>query len=252
MKFRFRFVLLTLSLFSPTIPSIAWAQLDKGVAAYTEKDYATLVSDLRLLAAQGDIQAQSGLGLLYEKGLGVQQDFSEAVKWYQLAADQGFVSAQVNLGFMYAIGEEIPQDFKESIRWFLMAARQGHTNAQYMLGDFYAKGLGVSQDDTEAMKWYRLAADQGDAGAQSNIAEMYTYGRGVTSNRVVAYALYNLLAGNNASIENKAIAIRDKLAASMNSQEIEAAQNLTREIAKQGNFLMALDNYTKNANVNFR
>ena len=70
-------------------------------AAYRRGDYATALSLLRPLAAQGNAKAQYNLGVMYERGQGVPQDYKEAVRLYGLAATQEHESAQYNLGVMY-------------------------------------------------------------------------------------------------------------------------------------------------------
>ncbi len=214
----------------------------QGVA----QDYKEAVRLFRLAADQGTARAQSNLGLMYFNGQGVAQDYKEAVRLYRLAADQGDDGAQYNLGLMYANGQGVAQDYKEAVRLFRLAADQGDDGAQYGLGLMYANGQGVAQDDKEAVRLYRLAADQGHANAQSNLGGMYESGRGVLVSRVTAYALYNLSAAGDPSSDNKATANRTGLAKSMNNKEIEAAQDLTRELSKPKNFLKALDQYSKN------
>ena len=49
--------------------------------------------ELREKAEQGDVQAQSNLGIMYETGRGGPQDDVEAVRWYRLAAEQGDAGA---------------------------------------------------------------------------------------------------------------------------------------------------------------
>ena len=44
-------------------------------------------------AEQGDAEAQTSLGLMYDNGKGVPQDYAEAVKWYRKAAEQGHLAA---------------------------------------------------------------------------------------------------------------------------------------------------------------
>ena len=51
--------------------------------------------------------AQHNLGLMYAKGIGVEQDFAEALKWLQLAASQGFKGALTNLDVLQQ-GKVIP------------------------------------------------------------------------------------------------------------------------------------------------
>ena len=59
------------------------------------EDHETAYKLFLPLAEQGNADAQSNLGLMYESGRGVPQDYKEAIKWYRLAADQGFARAQI-------------------------------------------------------------------------------------------------------------------------------------------------------------
>ena len=49
-----------------------------------------------LSAEQGISGAQSNLGLMYEKGLGVEQDYVEAHKWFNIAGVNGNVTGKKN------------------------------------------------------------------------------------------------------------------------------------------------------------
>jgi TPR repeat protein len=107
--------------------AVSWsADFKKGVTAYKSGDYATALREWTPLAKQGDASAQFNLGLMYEKGQGVQQDYKTAVRWYRLAAKQGYVNAQYNLGVMYQNGQGVPQDYKTAVKWYRLAAEQGH------------------------------------------------------------------------------------------------------------------------------
>lgn len=201
-------------IFFMATPCMVFAGFDEGQGATPKQDYAAALREWMPLAKQGNAGAQLGVGILYFNGYGVPQSYKEALKWYRLAADQGDVGAQFRLGVMYFDGYGVPQDYKE------------------------------------ALKWYRLAADQGDAGAQRHLGVMYLKGHGVTRSRVVAYALFNLSASNDPSATNDAIVNREHIVEIMTSKEIEAAQNLTRELSKPGNLRVALDKYVKKPAVN--
>src|SRR5215510_5509426 len=121
-------------------------------------DQTASVATLKKRAAQGEVEAQFTLGVLYSKGEGVPQDEAEALKWFRLAATQGHARAQLNLGLLYATGEGVPQDEAEALRWFHLAAAQGEAGAQFNLGVLYYTGEGVPQDDVQAYKWFQLAA----------------------------------------------------------------------------------------------
>ena len=58
--------------------------------------------------------AQYQLGLLYQKGLGVQSDMKAAFGWIQKAARQGHVRAQYDLGTLYAEGKGTTRDYPEA------------------------------------------------------------------------------------------------------------------------------------------
>ncbi len=174
---------------------------------------------------------------------------NEAVAGYHKRAEQGDASAQNSLGEMYKNGQGVSQDYKKAVAWYRKAAEQGDANAQNNLGVMYKNGYGVPQDYKEAIAWYRRAAEQANASAQNDLGGMYKNGQGVPPSRVVAYALYNLSAANDPSSANIATGHRTYLAGNMTAQEIDAAQNLTREMARHNNLLTALDNYIRNPSV---
>jgi hypothetical protein len=120
--------------------------------------------------AAGSCFGQYVVGRCYDEGIGgVALDDAEAVRLYRLAAAQGHLDAQFRLGIMFEYGLGVAQDKAEAIRWYHLAAEQGHVDAQYCLGDMFDHGRGVAQDKAEAIRWYRLAAEQGHAVAQKRL-----------------------------------------------------------------------------------
>ena len=70
------------------MPMNAFGQdFDAGLAAANAGDYAAALREWRPLAEQGDANAQSALGVMYDNGPGVARDDAEAVRWYRLAAN---------------------------------------------------------------------------------------------------------------------------------------------------------------------
>jgi len=90
--------------------------------AFDRADYATALKIWLPQAQAGSAEAQTQVGEIYEKGMGVEPDYDIAAVWYKKAAKQGYSRAQINLGYMYE------------------------------------KGLGVDQNITKAMNWYRKAS----------------------------------------------------------------------------------------------
>jgi uncharacterized protein len=151
-------VILVLSVAAP----VAAGQLEDGLAAADNGDYATAIRLWRPLAEQGDAAAQFNLGLIYYKGQGVPQDYVAAAVWLRKAADQGVAAAQWSIGSMYANGRGVRQDYAAAVSWYRKAADKGDANAQANLGGMYAEGHGVPQDYVLAHMWLNLAAAKGN------------------------------------------------------------------------------------------
>src|SRR4029450_11515470 len=88
---------------------------------FDRANYATALKVWLPLAEQGDQAAQTYVGEIFEKGLGVQPDYAVAATWYRRAAERGYARAALNLG------------------------------------NLYERGLGVSRDPVQALSWYRRA-----------------------------------------------------------------------------------------------
>jgi uncharacterized protein len=137
-------------------------------------------------AANGDANAQCGLGRQYEYALGVPLDYKQSVAWLLKSAEQGDLTAQVELGVVF----DKMQDYAQAIIWYRKAAEQGNARAEYNLGLAYGNGESVPKDLAQASAWFRKAADQGDALAQSNLAVNYEHGLGVPQDYRQAADLY--------------------------------------------------------------
>ena len=125
---------------------------DRGMAAAQSGDFAAAVQQWRPLADQGDPDAQSSLGYMYEFGLGVAQNEVEAAALYGRAAEQGFADAQFNLAAMYDDGRGVALDDAVAANWYELAAEQGHVSAQYNLGLMYKWGEGVEKSDRKSTR----------------------------------------------------------------------------------------------------
>lgn len=130
------------------------------------------VQGLRLMAEQGNAEAQFNLGLMYDRGRGVLKDKREAIRWYRAAAGQGDTFAQNALGDNYWEGTGVPKDDTEAVRWWRFAAGKGFVPAQHSLGKILSGGgQGVRPAKVQAYMWLALSAAQGDqeAGRQRDI-----------------------------------------------------------------------------------
>jgi hypothetical protein len=91
------------------------------------------------------------------------QMISREIEWLKAQADNGNVVAQSNLGVCYDNGTGVERNEQESVRWYRLDSDQGDIDAQFNLGLCYEIGTGVEMNEQEAVRWYRLAADQGYA-----------------------------------------------------------------------------------------
>ena len=90
--------------------------------AYDRANYQTALKIWEPLAKGGDAAAQTYVGEIYEKGLGVPPDYAAAAEWYRRAAEKGFPRAAINLGNLYEKGLGVPKDPKEALNWYRRAA----------------------------------------------------------------------------------------------------------------------------------
>ena len=74
------------------------------------------------LAKQGDLEAQTIVGEMFEKGLGRDPDYEAAAAWYSKAANAGDTQAQVNLAHLYEQGLGVEKDAAKASYWYRKAS----------------------------------------------------------------------------------------------------------------------------------
>lgn len=146
---------------------------DAPYSAYQMGHYLTAFSLATERAAQGDVAAQTLLGELYNRGLGIAEDPSEAAKWFELAAEGGDREAQFAIGLLYAQGRGVAKDLGKAAQYFEKAAAAGQKNAQFNLAFLYLQGEHFRQDLTRAFDLFTKAAKQGLPDAQYALASLH-------------------------------------------------------------------------------
>jgi len=131
----------------------ALADLEAGKRAYEQRDYTTALKELKLLAEQGNAEAEALLGLMYNLGRGVPLDVDQAMKWFKAAADQGNAEGQCRLGSLY-----LKTDTAQGLRLLKLSAEQGFADAYLMLGLAYMNLKDAPLDLVQADMWLQLAA----------------------------------------------------------------------------------------------
>ena len=147
-------VIAFLALLSAAAPAGA-QDLEKGKEAAWRGDYATALDEFRLLAEQGNAEAQYGLANLYRDGRGVPRDDEAAADWYQRAAEGGLWWAALDLGLFY---------------WGQSKAGEAENGAAEKALVRVHMWLGIAAA-TEQIGCVEMAAPLRDAAAQSMTAE---------------------------------------------------------------------------------
>jgi uncharacterized protein len=190
---------------------------NSAAAAYGLFQRGYYLSALRMaepLANLGDASAQTLLGEIYARGLGVPRDEAEAARWYGIAAKAGVPEAQFRYAMILIEGRAVPRDdasardlmkaaadagnplaafnygqmliqasptggFADALGYFQRAAEAGVPDAQYALAQLYAYGRGVAAgDDQQARQWLEKAARSGHDTAQIELGIWLINGRG--------------------------------------------------------------------------
>lgn len=190
---------LAATLFWPPFGAMAQSsdKADPGSVAFWNGDYLLAMQEWSRKVEAGDAEAMNNIGILYNKGLGVEEDEATAAAWYRRSAVLGFATGQFNLANLLYSGNGVTRDMEQAAAWYHEAAKRGHTGAQYFLGLMYADGEGVAEDRTEALKWTVKAADGGLPAAQYEVGHMLVSGDGLKPDpqRGADYALKAAHAG---------------------------------------------------------
>ena len=171
-------LVLFIALVLSSMPPIADASFESGVAAFQQSDYQAAYQELYPLAEAGDPKAQYYIGFMHYSGKGVNQDSLEALKWVKPAAESGLAEAQYLFAMMNEEGLPEPKGNEkekgkgkakakakarkvvhkaEAIKWLTLASEQGHVTAQVKLAERHLHGQGVPQDMVQAYTWCGIA-----------------------------------------------------------------------------------------------
>jgi tetratricopeptide (TPR) repeat protein len=130
------------------------------------------------LTAGPDAEAQFGLAVRYQHGLGVPVDPTLAAEAYARAARLGHPVAQLRLAVRLQEGHGIARDPEAAARWLARAAESGVPEAQLRLALACLTGNGLPRDAAQAVSWSRRAAVKGLPEAQFLLGTLYQYGIG--------------------------------------------------------------------------
>ena len=98
------------------------ADLQKGLDAYSNKDWDLAAKELEPVAIDGNFNAQFLLAELYLRGDGKEQNFERAFHWYFEASKSGHPQAQANAGSLLSLGLGVPREMPTAYYWWILSA----------------------------------------------------------------------------------------------------------------------------------
>lgn len=256
------------------------ATSNEAFGAFQRGLYLSALRIAEPLANLGDAAAQTLLGEIHLRGLGVPQDEEEAARWFRVASDAGVPQAQFRYAMMLVEGNGVSADadaarllmqkaadagnplaafnygqmliraspsggFEEARSYFERAAEAGVADGQYALSQLYAYGRGVSEaSDTTARRWLHAAAVRGHDTAQVELGIWLINGRGGPSDASSGFRWLKGAAerGNAIAINRVAHLYRDGIGTGRDTAEAAKWAVLAR---RAGNADTALDSFLR-------
>jgi len=229
------------------------AMLEDAQAAYDRQDYTTAFELWKILAGQGDAEAEFNLGMMYDYGFGVKQDATQAVDWFRRAAVQGHVKAERHYeadNFAYHLGLPKVAQAKASDKVVAASAlpppleKAPQPDAQNLAAIEPAAGKAPEPPirlapepavDTNDFQKLNDLASKGDATAQLKLGNIYALGGdGIPQDYEVAATWYAKAADQGNADAEELLADFYNMGAGVSQSYTEAAQ-LYRSSAEQGN-----------------
>ena len=188
---------------------------------------------LRAIQRAADAGSSEGyhrLALVYALGLANQpRNEARAAELFEKAATAGHGRAQTNLGILYLRGLGVPRDVVAARSWLEKAAASGDPLALYTLGRALDEGGDqVPADPVRAADLYRRAAEKGLALAGLRYGLALSEGFGVK--RDIATAQRWLVQAHENGVPEAALALGDLIARTPASRD-KAANERTVELA---------------------
>jgi len=172
-----------------------------------------------------DCESRGGEYVAYE-----QANSATALKVWLPSAQDGSKVAQTYVGEIYEKGLGIKSDYKLAAKWYLKAATQGHSRAMLNLGYLYEKGLGVTKNLTVALNLYRQASGLSDTDIEfASIIDVENVDDSANELRTLKHELEDekqqITIVNQQVIESKEQLAKEKAALETQSKKLQDERN---------------------------
>lgn len=148
------------------------------------------LSEITEKAISGDTENELFVGVLYLKGVRIQQNIVKAKEYLEKSAQAGNLLAQKILAKEYTSGVNFPQDLTRAFELLEKASNSGDAEAMYNLGLLYEDGISVPKDINKAIEYFQKATDLGCIEARIETADIYYDGVELPIDRLRACQMY--------------------------------------------------------------
>ena len=100
------------------------------------------------------------------------RDLNKAFELWKKSAEQGNLVAQTYLGLCYFTGDGVQPDPMKAVAIWTNAAEHGNMESRRYLGVAYLTGKGITRDRNRALQCFEAAAASGDKEAQKMADEL--------------------------------------------------------------------------------
>ncbi len=152
MKF-FLIIYFSFTIFNFALADVSDNKFQEGQKAFSEKDYKLAYKLWLKLANDNYIHAQSTLGFLYAKGLGVEQNDEESAKWIGKASNNGELQSMYNMAGLYVQGLGVSKDYKKAEQLYRKSISKGFKISISGLIALYRMGE-IQQKNADERKYW--------------------------------------------------------------------------------------------------
>ncbi|MEM7300951.1 MAG: SEL1-like repeat protein [Pseudomonadota bacterium] len=149
---------------------------DLAFGAFQRGYYLTALKLALPRAESGDPAAQTLIGEIYDRGLGVAKDRKQAAFWFKYAAESGNREAQFAYANLLIEGKVVEFDKAGARALLEKAAQAGHAKASFNLAQIIVADRPSAGGFKDAVKLYQFAAEAGVPDAQYAMASVYSNG----------------------------------------------------------------------------
>lgn len=166
--------------------------IQKAHKAYNEGDYNTAFEIYTQLSDNGDADAQTSLGYMYQNEQGCQKDEAKTLELYTKAAEASQPYALFNLAILYGNGiGGVAHDQFKAHELHMEAAIREVVPAMYEVALMLERGLGCTQNYSEAAFWYEEGAKRGSLECFNNLGVLYKEGHGVPQDEARTFICFS-------------------------------------------------------------